>query len=264
VYTGADRVCPACSTAGSAAVKFCGECGHPLDGAAEVKRIAEKAGAPPKKTGRKPLFIALGVVALIIGLFALLGLKKNVSLEVTDHSWKREIAVEQFTQVRESKWCDEMPADAYDVSRRRETRSHRDVPDGETCRTERTDNGDGTFSEKDVCTTKYRSEPVDDDKCEYTARRWKTVRTAEASGGRNDPLSWPQVTIAGGGEQLGAEREGPRKEICTIHYVDPEKKQYACVFPEAKWRAIAPGSRWNGKANNVTGNLDCESMTPAK
>ena len=51
VYTGADLKCPACGTPGSAAVKFCGECAHPLEGAQEVKRIADQpADSSAQKT----------------------------------------------------------------------------------------------------------------------------------------------------------------------------------------------------------------------
>ena len=76
---------------------------------------------------------------------------------------------------------------------RQEQRSTRRVPDGQECRTVRRDQGDGTFREERQCETKYRDEPVYDDKCTWSGQRWESDRTEEVSGGLSDTPVWPDV-----------------------------------------------------------------------
>lgn len=68
-----------------------------------------------------------------------------------------------------------MPSDAYNVFRYREVRSHKQVPDGQTCSTQRRDQGDGSYSTERVCYTNYRSEPVYDYRCHYTVLRVRNI-----------------------------------------------------------------------------------------
>src|SRR5262245_41064864 len=64
-YEGADRVCPACSAAISAAAKNCTNCGSPQDGAAEVKGVAVPIVVKPQ---RKVWPIVLIVIAAVLVL----------------------------------------------------------------------------------------------------------------------------------------------------------------------------------------------------
>jgi hypothetical protein len=73
--------------------------------------------------------------------------------------------------------CSSMLGDAYNVSRRREQIDTRRVQDGETCIRQQVDQGDGTFREQQVCSPKYREEPVYGDICCYSIDRWQVERT---------------------------------------------------------------------------------------
>ncbi|HLA43810.1 MAG TPA: hypothetical protein VJZ27_10260, partial [Aggregatilineales bacterium] len=211
VYYGVDVVCGNCNTLNSAKADFCVNCGSPLEGAksaqqlesqirgtgekfessgsrdlvkerfeVEQARLQELSGQAIK-TGTKPGWnlkitgIIGGLVSLLIticvGIGALLFWTNESTVAVAGHSWEREIKIEEFQSLSKGDWCDAMPGDAYSVSRSERERSSRQVPDGEDCRTRRVDNGDGTFSERQECTTRYRSEPIYDDYCEYKVDR---------------------------------------------------------------------------------------------
>jgi hypothetical protein len=294
VYHGADRVCPSCQTPNSAAAQHCGNCGSALAGAKEVARRkaqagtsfagetvkdakreqaelkAAAAGAAPaavKKPSKRNKIIAIagGVGALLVGLVVLLTWTREGQVEVKGHSWAREIAIEKFGPQSDSAWCDQMPADAYRVSRSREVRSHNKVPDGEDCHTVREDNGDGTFSESEQCTTRYRDEPVYDDHCRFTVDRWARGRSVLAKGAALTPApAWPAVNITRPGQCIGCEREGPRTEKYLVSLADDKGKVHECSFPQPQWAGFAPKSKWTGEIGVITGHLDCSSLKGAK
>jgi hypothetical protein len=143
---------------------------------------------------------------------------KETTATVAERSWAREIQIEQMARVSETAWCDSVPGDAYGVSRSREQRSTRQVPDGQTCHDERIDKGDGTFVKRRECTPRYRAEPVYDDRCRYQVNRWRSVRTLKADTQNALMPVWPMVSnlnanfLGGGMGALGSEREGTRRE----------------------------------------------------
>ncbi len=204
-FDGADKVCPACSTPNGAKASCCRQCGSPLDGAAEVNRVADQSSRAPVKaapaarvsSGRPWWVFALVGAALM--LCCVCGVAatwtKDVAVEVTGHEWQRSIDIEAFEPVHGSDWCDSMPAAAYDVSRSKEQRSSRQIPDGETCSTRKVDRGDGTFEKRQECKPKYRSEPVYDMKCSYLVDRWHTARTVDARGSGTSGLRWPALSL---------------------------------------------------------------------
>jgi hypothetical protein len=163
--------------------------------------------------------------------------------------------------VQDEAWCDSKPADAYDVSRRREQRSTRKVPDGEECHTRDVDRGDGTFERRQECRTKYREEPVYDDRCYFTVDRWKTVRTEKAQGSGTQPApQWPQVRLGRTGQSLGAEREGARRETYTLSLSGSDGKTYSCSVPFQKWQAVSDGTTRPLKVGVLTGAADCDQL----
>lgn len=297
VYHGADVVCSGCDVPNSRAAKHCVACGAELGKARDAKqrtdvtlgegqkfagetakdakadhnaqREARNNPAPPPKPKpklSKGAKIALGAVATLIVLILVAVLwKKEAAVVVTGHNWTRSIAIEKFGPKSESAWCNEMPRDAYSVSRSREVRDHKKVPDGETCSTRKKDKGDGTFSEVKECKTKYREEPVYDDKCRYRVDRWQHDRDVVAKGGSvAETPAWPTVPVLRAGTCLGCEREGPRQQQYNValEIVGKEKKTSSCGFDEAKWRSLAVGSKWKMKFGVLTGLPDCGSMLP--
>ncbi len=271
-YHGADKVCGSCSNPQSAKSTFCGNCGAPMDGSAEVKRVEDDPppapSAPtekPKKKSSRLKVIVAAVVVLVIAAVAVVVLwKKEVGVAVTGHTWNRRIGIEVYAEVKESSWCDQMPMGAREISRRREVRSHKKVPDGEDCRTKRVDKGDGTYTQKRVCTTKYRKEPIYDDKCRYRIKRW-VERRAEIAEGKSlaETPVWPVVKLARTGIGLGAEREGKRTETYEVHLLDSENKTDSCAYPMAHWAAMPVGSHWSAQKGVISGAIDCGSLVPA-
>lgn len=301
VYFGADIACPACATPNGAAAQFCTGCGSPLQGGKAVEGRADqvarpgqgfsgetvedaraeararrqaKADAAQGRTpappglprGAKIALVVGGAVLVVVALVLTVVLwRKDVALTVDGHSWERTIAVEQFRAVSESAWCDQMPAEAYAVTRSKEVRDTKKVPDGEECKTRRRDNKDGTFEEVQECTPKYRSEPVYDTKCRFQIDRWVKARVEKASGRGKEPApSWPEVKLEKTGTCKGCEREGERNETYTVHFVDPQDEEiHDCAFPADAWSNIEPGSRWTAKVGVVSSALDCDSLVPA-
>lgn len=275
-YDGADKTCPACSTPMGARASNCANCGSALDGAAEVARRPDRsdgdfpseqrrvAATPAARRGRGcAIAVAAVVVATIVfGAVALLW-KRDVQVTVAAVRWERAIDVERLDPVRESAWCDSTPRDAYSVSRSREVRDHRKIPDGEECRTKSVDQGDGTFKRVEECRPKYRSEPIYDDKCSYLVDRWRVQRTDTARGDRAQPQQWPSVPLARPGACRGCEREGARRERLLVDLTGVDAAAYTCDVAAPLWARLAPGARVPMKVRVVGGGADCSSLDAA-
>lgn len=197
----------------------------------DMRRVKadEKAAAR-----NKPIFLGLrrkelsimGIVTALVScivaaVFAFM-YSRSEDLTVAGHSWERTVHLEEFRAVDETKDCSAMPGDAYDVSRRNETRTRR-VADGQTCSEQctnrRVDQGDGSFRTertcRDVCTTNYRNENYTVQVCNYTLDRWSDGRDVRANGSSTSPEPyWPDYTlaIASGSRNLGQERVDEREE----------------------------------------------------
>jgi hypothetical protein len=299
-FTGVDVICPACDVPNSRAAKHCVACGGELvkakDAATrsdqevasggkfgsetakdakkdrEAKRAARDAPPPkpPSKFTPKVIAIVSAVVLLLATIIVALTWKKVAVVTVTGHHWEREIDVERYGPKSESAWCNELPGGAYRISRSREVRSHKKVADGKTCKTKRKDKGNGTFKEVEECETKYKDEPVYDDRCTFVVDRWQKDRTLEQKGASlaEAPI-WPIVNLLRTGVCIGCEREGSHREIYEVELTQPPKpgevpKTSNCAYPQDKWAAIADGSRWQMKFAVMTGMADCDSMKPPK
>jgi hypothetical protein len=222
---------------------------------------------PTAKTSSLGLVLAMGfgALALLVGLVLVaLFWKREGTFEVVGHAWERSIAVERHEMARKSAWCDEGPSGGREISRRREQRGTRQVKDGESCQTRRKDNGDGTYQEVRECTPRYRNEPVLSERCDYEVAEWRTVRTLSERGqSLDEPPPWPAVPLARPGSCVGCEREGPRREVYTVRFLDRKREAEAtCDLREDTWRAMAKGSAWKGAARVVTGGLVCEELVP--
>jgi hypothetical protein len=136
------------------------------------------------------------------------------------------------------------------------------VADGEVCHNENHDRGDGTFERREVCKTKYRSEPVYDDKCNFTVDRWDRIRSEKNSGGLREEPSWPSVGFLRTCTTLGCEREGPHHETYTVELRSNEATPYTCDKPQAQWRSLVEGATYPMKVRVVGGGADCASLTP--
>jgi hypothetical protein len=273
-FVGADWACAACSTPNGAAASFCVNCGNPKDGNAAVATKADRivkdgvvveppsTNAPPTKARSSSpllrLLLAAGALALIV-VIVLFVWKKDATVDVVAHRWTREIDVERFDAVADSAWCDSLPSGAYNVSRHRAVRTTKKIPDGEDCHDRNVDKGDGTFTVKKECTTRYREEPVYADKCNFDVDRWHVVRTDKAEGALTPSPSWPQPRLSSSSGR-GAERTGARREDYVVQLRDAKTgKTHACSYSEAKWRSLPDGSRHKMKVRMI-GAAVCDSL----
>jgi hypothetical protein len=275
-YHGADRSCPACRAGMSARARHCTQCGGPLEGAADVVRqqdqvaradpdfaalSARASGAAPRPSSSRWgrwLLLLLVPVAVLVGV-ELLG-KRSAHVQVTGHTWVREIRIEDFDQRSAGSWCDQMPTDAYRIHRREKERSTREVPDGESCQTKRVDNGDGTFKEVRECTPRYRKEPVYDTWCDYQVDRWAYKRSVVARGGLAEAPAWPALDLRPC-QRRGCEREAGRKETYTVHLADKKGgRTHDCAFPESLWRRFAVGDTYESQVSLMLKRLDCGKL----
>ncbi|MBZ0299531.1 MAG: zinc ribbon domain-containing protein [Anaerolineae bacterium] len=297
VFYGADVICPNCDTLNSANSQFCQQCGTPLTDAKKAELVSddqvirdgekfestgprdiaqeryeqklEAAGLTPKskpksRRGNLGLIAILGGIGLVI-VFALVAIfwKRETTAYVTGHSWTREISIEEFAPRAQNAWCDAMPSDAYSVSRRSEVRSYRQIPDGEECSTRRVDNGDGTFSERRECRTKYRDEPVYDNMCYFTVNRWGYERSARAAGeSLKEQPYWPDTQIRQTGTCIGCEREGQRNADYLVHF-RADQDEYTCNLDQPQWDSIPLESTWTFKVGVITNQPDCSTLARA-
>ncbi len=232
-------------------------------------------------------WIWVGFAAVILVVLMLAICDRQVSLSVYGHSWTRVIPVERFQTLHQSDWCDSTPSDARITGRSREVHHYDKVPDGEDCRTVKgscsescrnVDNGNGSFSEvctqtcssdRRECTTRYREVPVYADRCSYDVDRWALARQAEAKGNDLAPY-WPDEPAYAGCSTvaLGCERLGPQYGVYVVHYAssgdEDEIERFECPWEEPRWRATAVGARFEGEVSRLTGELDCETLTPVE
>lgn len=282
-YVGADKACRSCQAPNSAITKFCTNCGAAMDDAAEVNKVDDSdeqamdftsaSSPPPTPSNKRRLGIIIAVSVLLAAIGAVIAIflvDQDVRLTVKSQTWQREIQIERFTKVKETKWCNAMPIKAYHISRSKEIRSHEKIPDGQDCKTKRVDQKDGTFKEKQVCTTKYKKKPVYDNKCRYTIDKWKAFRSVTAKGDSKTPPNWPKVELHNspasatiGISRLGRQRQGKRISTYKVSLAANDGKSHECKFEETKWSTFKKGSKWTGESGMLTGNVDCDSLVSA-
>lgn len=289
-YTGADRVCEACETPMATAAEFCTSCGCPMTEAAAAKtrkdqvlaegeavedsaraardEFAGKPGggdgapvnAPPNKTGGKGKFIGLAVLLVLIAICAcglvMTAWTQPAPVKVIGHTWERSITVENYASVRESDWKEDVPSDATGVSCTKEKRGTEKVEDGETCKTRKKDQGDGTYKEVKECSPKYRSEPTYDQKCSYDIKKWTDGKTHRASGTTRDSVKWPSVKTSG-----SKQREGKKTESYMLKLAETDGgKKHSCEVPLKTWEKLTKGAKVDARKRAMTGGLDCSSV----
>ena len=256
VYEGADRYCPACNAPMGAKANACTQCGSPLDGSKRVEGVKQAAPAPKKKRKIWP-YVLIGIALVGFAIWFFLIRTRDAQLEVAAHRWERTIAVEEFKEVQEQKWRNESATDATAMSCVKKERSKKQVQDGEECKIEKVDKGDGTFEQLNKCKPKYRSEPVEDDWCTYTVRRWKKIDDATAKGDGMNP-AWPaNVPGSDAIPMLGAKRSGAKTEKFIVDFA---KGKGSCAVPEATWRKLTDGQKVKIEVRATTGDLVCDTI----
>ncbi|MEL6248373.1 MAG: zinc ribbon domain-containing protein [Cyanobacteria bacterium J06627_15] len=216
---------------------------------------------------RKTLAIAGVGLGSMIGLASLpiwlLSLSTPITVEVTGHTWQRNIAIESYQSRSGSDWDDSLPSGAYNVSCSRKQRSTNRIADGETCSTRQVDQGDGTFREESYCTTDYREEPVYGDYCTYRTNAWEHSRWVTARGnGLADTPRWPTVNAQTcASTRLGCERPGRRKETYRLQLRDPESGEvYQCDRNQTEWQTTPASTQFQLKIGRFLGGARCKTL----
>lgn len=283
-YVGADWPCGYCEAANSAAASFCTHCGAPREGHGEVRRVSDTASPPPAPEAkriaatvqaqaqaapslppaRRPWgrWLLAGMAALLLGWLALYLFEREAPATVVSQHWTRSVAVEQYQTQSASDWCEDLPADAYRVSRYQAQRGSREVEDGQSCHTVREDRGDGSFIKREECTPRWRSEPVYAARCDYRVNRWQPLRTETLSGDSSLAApQWPAPALvqgwaSGSTAALGQQRLGPTRERYVLLLRGPRGQDWRCTLPEADWARLSPGSSVQVKVRG-TGGVSC-------
>jgi hypothetical protein len=281
---GADVTCPACGGLNAGSAVHCGNCGASLEGGEQAGSItgdrwtdpdaigekyyqsrdvmhekherdmaaagvttpaaASAAKRRPPKNRRGGIIIG-AVIAAIVGLIAL-GMQTNdVDVVVSGHEWERTIQIEEYKTLREGSWQNSVPSSSRNRRCYEKQSGTNRIPDGEDCRTVRRDNGDGTFSERQECTTRYREEPVYDTWCDYDIDRWVNGRVVRTSGDSlRDTPYWGDADLRCTGQRVGCEREGNQNEQYTVMFRG-DGNTYRCTYrDEQEWASIPIESAW--------------------
>jgi hypothetical protein len=274
-FVGSDIACRYCGAPSARRAHNCGQCGAALaegtgvvpqaePGAQEMAYAAGPKSEPPARPLWKvalPILALLGVVVTVL----LLVWKKEQRFVVVERSWSRSIEIERLGPVRHSSWCDELPPGAENVTRRRAQRGVQQVPDGESCLSQKRDRGDGTFTEQSVCSPRHKEQAVYADKCDYVLNEWVKARELAARGELDSRPRWPEITLQNGGcQRVGCERPGGRSERYSVLFKDDKGEGYRCDFDEPTWSTYAKDARFGGKLRALVGTLDCSSLRPGR
>ena len=275
-----DWYCSFCNSLNSDNAQFCGNCGASREDsesnyfqmlekkkAREAAEAAAQAGnKAPQKPSRKPLFIILALLLVIVGVFVFMnGNKTAGDLKVTALNWVRNINIEENRMFSESGW--ELPSGAEKTDARNEihhydqvldhyenvdVRRSRQVVDHYETYYTYSDNGNGTFTEvpheRPVYTTEYytetvrqpvyRSVPRYATKYYYNIWRWTPSRDVTARGDDHN-TAWPEVTLAEN------EREGQRSEAYrfTVEHTQKNKPAETYRLAESDWMNLNVGDQ---------------------
>ena len=199
------------------------------------------------KRFRKPILIGLLVIAVLIGIVALIvHLTQPSTIRVTDKTWSIAITIEEHKLVREDDWS--LPSGAtlaytkeeyhhtervFDHYEKRSRQVSEKVYDGDTITYSYIDHGNGYFEEVEHRVPHYHTEwhteyydepiyvpvPIYKTKYYYDIMRWVYCRTETASGHTDTPYE-PEFKLAEN------ERRGSTTATYTIiGYVEDKDTQ---------------------------------------
>ena len=279
---GADWTCAFCGSMNRHGNTNCVNCGAQREDSSgdyfENRRKEQAAQTPPQpqpkpqpqKRKRKLWPLLLAVLAVIAVIFFVTR-PKDKATTVVDKTWQRAVDVEVYTTVQEEGWS--VPSGGRITSSREAIRTYEqvldhyedeeyevpyDVLDGYDTHTEYEDNGDGTFTEVEYETPRYRTEyrtetrtvpvyrqePVYDTLYTYDIDKWVHSRTEKAGGSCYEPRSevlrsgdwsveaepyWPDTRLG------GSERESGRGEEYILYFTDDKGKTYSARVTEDMW-----------------------------
>jgi hypothetical protein len=223
---------------------------------AQTRRPPAQSAPEPTQKRKAPtaaiLIISLAVILGCIILLIMLLRTDDVTATVSDLQWERSVAIEAYTNVTDSDWRDQVPANAEVTSCSmiyRFTSAQPQVNATEVCGEPYVeDTGTGLGEVVQDC--EYE---VYDDYCEYTMMAWVAVGTVTETGRDQSPF-WPELNLE------PDQREGDRNESYTIVFRD-DGDSYRYTMTDARLFSRAElGSRWTLQINQL-GSV--QSLEPA-
>lgn len=153
----------------------------------------------------------------------------GVAVELVKRSWRYEIVVERLRAESGSDWCDELPADAVDVTRRL-------MADPKGLR------------------------PGLSEHCRYTQLVWRRSWIAKTEGGPGERPDWPRppLRVAAPGE-AGSERTAKRDAFFEIELRDRENHAWVCRVTQQQWQQLRVGQRYRVPVDRF-GTANCPAM----
>lgn len=182
---------------------------------------------------RLPRLRVLVLAAMVASTLAALGWgvfgPPGVAVELTRRGWRMEIIVERLRAESGSDWCDELPAGAFDVSRR-------------------------TIADP----TARRTEPAEH--CRYSMLAWRRSWIVKTEGGPEERPEWPSppLRVAPPG-QPGSERLGRREAFYEIELSDGGDHVWTCRVDLDHWKQLRVGQRFRIPVDRF-GTADCPRM----
>lgn len=155
---------------------------------------------------------------------------------VVGHRWEYEVKIQDYRPRQQSAWCDELPAGAYEITRRQE----------KIC------SGSG---EDRSCT--------DRDRYYYTVDGWKYARSVTTIGEHHSAY-WPsdeEINLQpADSDGYGQEREEAWVENYWVLLQDSQGKEHTCLVSPTVWGQADAGSVWRVEFGAVAGTPCCETL----
>ena len=197
--------------------------------------LAMHAPAPPS-AGRPARHRAWAGLAFLVSLaFPLWLLLKpsGIELKLVSKTWRLNIEIEKLLEEGESNWCDEMPTEASNISRR-------------------------------LMADPSGIRPALAEHCRYSLPQWRTLRMARAEGAAPAVPRWPEPKLNGlSADQLGAERAGRRDAFYELQLQSEAGQGWTCRLPLAEWQAHKLDARYRVQVDRF-GVADCASLAQAR
>ena len=262
---GPDWICEFCGNTSPSGAKNCTGCGSSRsDGkkrkvseesfSEETEEPVEKAENKKSEAPAKPAKplpfgcqIGCGIFVLLFLVFSWLSCSEKAGkLEIVENSWTRTIQVEEYKNVVESAWKNEVPAGATRISSKSELKRHDQIPDGyenvsetytekvqtgtKRVKDKKKNLGNGRFEftyknvpvyenktkTRMVKRQRYRKVPVYDEKVTYSINRWMKGKIITASG-KDDEPAWPEIDGSSNTPAaIGDKRAGEKKKLTLL------------------------------------------------
>ncbi len=250
----ADIKCQYCGTLNSGTALQCKSCGSTL--VLEEKAIADHSKEQASKSGgagrSKWILIAAGILIVVscIALFVFLNRTDNITGQVNNISWQRQIVIMGLVPASYETWRDEVPQNADLGDCREEHRYTSDNPQPnsvEICGTPYSVDAGSGFAEV-VQDCQYQ---VYDDLCQYTVLELQPVDSVMLTGIDLNP-QWPAVRLQ------ADQQEGERQESYRIVFsADGDQYTYTTRDPQ-EYEDFVIGSSWILSVNQLGGVVDVE------